>query len=67
VKLLLFIFRYRLRRALDRTVGAKNAAVSSLGLKPYTALKANVKILAGMLRHDFFFAKAAFRTDNNRL
>jgi hypothetical protein len=55
------------RRAFDRAVGTKHAAIARLGFEPRFAARTIIKILTGIRRHRFFPLEAALGTCNHRL
>lgn len=54
------------RRAFDRPIGAKHAAIAWLGFQQSPAHLAIIEKLAGIGRHDLFFGMTAVRTGNRR-
>jgi hypothetical protein len=55
------------RRTIYTAVGAKNTAVSRFGFHNRSTMGALVEELAGIRRHDLFFAETTFRTSYHRL
>lgn len=54
------------RRAFDRTVRAKHAAIAFFGFKQGSAGLAVIEKLAGIGRHGFRFGVSTVRTGNRR-